>query len=361
MKKNNYIFSVFIIFSIFFFACEKQTGEISKTYSLNGKEIFENTHNIENAYILDSLLLIKNYAIKDSFAFSLYVPSTNNSYKHLLDFGRIGNGPGEFEDQVYYTTQYSSQRDLKIWVYELNENKYSLINLSNTLKNKEMAIDKVIRIKPGVSFQTLFFINDETIIGNVNNLDLKMDRLRVYDAVHDTVVKKVKLFPEIKNPKKNDFVFTQNDYNTIFISDLKYHPKKNKLVSSMYAMDRIDVFDLNGNIEHSINNHKKRILNVIDYAKRNEIRIYHYGLALTDNFIYSLHNGGELFSDITDKNLHNKIKVYDWSYNLKFTMNLDEYISYITVDEEKGTLIGVSSAEEKILKYNIKEILNDEI
>ena len=79
-----------------------------------------------------------------------------------------------------------------------------------------------------------------------------MKRLTSYNLNLDTVTKSIELNSEIKNLKKNDLNYTQQSYNPIFLNILRYHAGKNKLVSAMVSMDRIDVFNIKGELEKTL-------------------------------------------------------------------------------------------------------------
>jgi len=329
----------------------------SKTYHVQGTKVFTDKYNIYQIHSIDSLILIKNISANSALAFSIY---TKNSFTHIADFGTIGDGPNEFEEQVYYTKQFISDNDIKIWVYENNRNKYSLINLTKTIKLGETVVDEMIRIKPGNSYFDLFHIDNETIIGNTDNLAVKMKRLKFFNPVTGVFTKTVALTPKLENPKKNDLDFTQQKYNPLFMNTLRYSPTRKKLVSAMISMDIIDIFNEKGDLVHSINNSEKPIKNVDDYINQNEERVYNTDVKLTDNFIYILYSG-DLMSNLYEKSTPTKIKVYDWNYNLKFTINTNDSSNFIAVDETNGFIIGTSLTEEKVMQYDIKDILKHEL
>lgn len=370
MKSNSKVkISLLIfIFSLLLISCKKNNSNDSliteneiKTYNINGSKILEDKFDIYQVYSLDSLLLIKNIPSSENLAFSVY-SSKNGEFNHLLDFGTIGEGPNEFENQVYYTNQFvTKDNDLKVWIYENNRNNYSLLNLSKIIKTKKTVIDTTIKIKPGSSYLDLFHINDNKIVGNMDNLAINMARLNFYNPIEDTFTKKVKLVPELINPQKNDINYTQQSYNAIFVNLLRYSSSKEKLVSPMIAMDRIDIFDTNGNLEHSINNIIEPINNVADYIQTSKGgKSYTVDVKLTDNFIYTLYSGdytSSYFGDSTPT----KIKVYDWNYNLKYIINTNDSSNFISVNEKEGFIIGTSITEEKVVLYNIKEILQNEL
>lgn len=358
MKKN---IILILITTLLIVSCnkgKKQDAISFKKYNLKGTSIFKDKFNIYNTYFIDSLLLIRNIPDKNSSVFSLFKVD-QDSYSHIYDFGKIGDGPNEFENEVYYTNQfYNSNGGLKIWVYEMNKTKYSLINITKTVEEEKVILDKEIRIKPGLSYQNLFFINKNKIVGNSDNLSLKMKRLTFYNPNLDTISKTIELNTEIKNLKKNDLNYTQQSYNPIFLNILRYSNTKQKLVSAMVSMDKIDVFDTEGVLEKSILDTDNEIKEVKDYESNP--KTFYADMVLTEDYIYTLYSG-DLTSDYYGKSLPTKIKVYDWVYDLKAIFNVEESLNFISVDEENAEIIGVSITQEKTVKYSIKEFLNENI
>mgnify|MGYP000495302338 CR=1 FL=1 len=358
MKKNIILILITTLFIVSCNKSKKQGTISSKIYNLKGTNIFKDKFNIYNTYFIDSLLLIRNMPDKNSSVFSLFKVD-QDSYSHIYDFGKIGDGPSEFENEVYYTNQfYTLNGELKIWVYEMNKTKYSLINITKTLEREKVILDKEIRIKPGLSYQDLFYINENKIVGNSDNLSLKMKRLTFYNPILDTVSKSIKLNTKIKNLKKNDLNYTQQSYNPIFLNILRYNSKKEKLVSAMVSMDKIDIFNTDGDLEKSIFNKNNKIKEVKDYESNP--KTFFADMVLTNDYIYTLYSG-ELTSDYYGKSLPTKIKVYDWNYDLKAVINIKESLNFISVDEENAKIVGVSITQEKTVEYSIKEFLNENI
>ena len=114
---NNKYYKIIFIVSLFIVSCnnkEIKRNEI-KSQDLNGERTFVNKYNLYNTYFINSLLLIRNMPDKNSSVFSLFEIKNDT---HIADFGNIGDGPNEFENEVYYTNQfYNSNGEIKIWVY----------------------------------------------------------------------------------------------------------------------------------------------------------------------------------------------------------------------------------------------------
>lgn len=365
-RKLNLIKNLFFGFILFnLWACNKNSKsgnsdlENLKVYNLTAEEVLQDKKNIYKVSIVDSLLLIKNFAGYNEPAFSIFENHLGN-FKHLLDFGTIGDGPNEFEEQVYYTQQYYSSKDLMIWVFENNRNKYSLVNLSKTIETGATVIEKVINIKPGNSYFDIFFINDSTIIGNNDNLAIKMKHLLFYNPISQNFTKTVSFNQILENPNPNDIDFTQQQFNPIYMNTLRLNTEGSKLVSSMASQDIIKIFDVNGELVKTINNSKESISDVSKYIRDANQKVFNLDCVLTDNFIYTLYSGSS-FSDLYENNSPTSFKIYDWNYDLKYQLNTENSCHFLAVDEKNGFILGTSLTQEKVFRFNIKNIMVNDL
>ena len=352
MKKISlFIFAVLLLFS-----CQQEKKDvktIAKEYAVAKKQILSTKYNTHNVSILDSYVLVKNIYIKDRPLFSLYA-NDKGDFTHLLDFGKDGNGPNEFESGVYYTRQFVIENNqVKFWVYEKNRKRYSQINLTKSIEEKKTVIDNVVKIRSGIKFADLFYVNDK-VVGNVSNLSKSQKQLLFYNFKKDTIIKSVDFNFTVENPNKKDAHFTLGEFNGIYLNSLRYQAKQGKLVSAMLSLKELNVFNINGALVASLNKEPLRIKKVDEFLK--EEKIYFADMQLTDNFIYTLYSG-ETETNYYEKASPVTIKIYDWNCNLKATIPLKESINFISVDEKNKFLVGVSITQEKVMQYDLSEFL----
>lgn len=351
MKLKNIKPYVLLIF-LAIISCKKtkQSKESYQEFTIKGESILKEKFNTFNLHIMDSLILIKNISDKDGFVFSVH--KNNKNFTHLLDFGKIGEGPNEFEMQADYTNQYNiSNESITFWVYEMNRKKYSLINLTSTIQKGRIEVEKSIEL-PSKPYQDIFYLGNKQIVSNTNNLASTMQRLQFYDFSQDSILKTIGFTSNIENPKKNDVAFTQYNFNPIFLNSLRYNEKNKKLVSAMISMDEIGVFKTNGKVEFIIDKkggHDEKTHNITS-----NLKIYNADVELTDKYIFVLYSG-QFIDDYYKKELPVQIKVYNWDYKLKYIFNVEESLNFITVDQEENFLIGVSVNQEKVMRYDFKD------
>lgn len=334
---------------------EKEIQQKIENHFIEGKTIFKNKYNVYNVYYVDSLILVKNIPSKENSVFSVY--KNDQNFTHILDFGLNGDGPEEFENQVYYTYQFEKKLNgIKFWVYEMNKNKYSKIDLTKSIEAKKTIIDEVIRLKPGLSLKEMFYIDEGRIVGNQDNLALKMKRLKFYSSLSNSVIKDIDIGTDIVNPRKNDMDYTQQSYNPLFLSTLRYSKSKGKLVSAMVSQDKIDVFNLEGELVKSIINSENKIRDVDEFNKN--IKAYNSDLFLGNEYIYVLYSGDSMV-DYFENSTPTKIKIYDWNYQIKYVFEMKESLNFFTVNEKSKKIIGVSLTQEKIVEYDLEKLLKE--
>ncbi|MCH2032516.1 MAG: TolB-like 6-bladed beta-propeller domain-containing protein [Tenacibaculum sp.] len=356
MKKNNFkIIPLYLFAFLAIASCvskEAKNNEVISEISLNGRNVFEDKFNLQNLYLIDSLVLTKNLANKEGSLFSVY--NNNDEYEHLFDFGSIGDGPNEFEAGVYCTTQFERDNDgIKFWVFEMNRNKLSQIDLTSTLEKKSLVISKSIRLRPGLSFKEVFHVTQNVIIGNPDNLSLKMNQLVIYDGLNNRVSKNIPFPFDFENQKSNDINHTQQNYNALFINNLRYNQRRNKLVSGMISIDKIDIFNTDGSLYKSLMNEGDK---AFDFdANMKEPKGFNVDVQLGDKYIYVLYSGDSM-SNYFENSTPTKIKIFDWGLNLKHVLKTDASLNFISVDENHKKIIGISMTQEKIVEYKLENL-----
>lgn len=342
-------FFKFIILLLISYSCVNKEKEIVVEQSLISQQILKDNIFIEDLCVIDSILIIKNKG-SDNYLFDIYKAK---KLQYIGSFGKIGNGPNEFERRLVFNDQYLYlNNELYIWLNEPNKGKLSLINVFETIINKKNSIDKELIYSPKTNFQDVFVLDSLNLLaGNESNLSLNMRRLNYYNIKLDSVIKFVKLFPKIKKKKKG-IDYTQQKYNRLFINSLKINPNGTKFVSAMVFINRIDVFNaFTGKLDFSIENK----INYLDLIEQNELKVYYSDIFLTDHFIYVLYNKeGILENDFYNGNFNSTYIIkYDWNGGKEIKRyKLDEPVFRFTVDEINKTFYTISLNEKTLIyKY----------
>jgi hypothetical protein len=204
-----------------------------------------------------------------------------------------------------------------------------------------------------------FYLNPTKVIGTITNMDIKMERMRLYDPTQDKIIKTVENFPAIEK-KSDDYVYLQYRHNTLYVGNSVLHPERNRIASSLYYLDRIDVFDTEPNLLNSVSYSPPNEKSVIDDylstepGSESEIRNYYAGIFGTKDFIYALYHN-HLLKEF-DKEKPVEIRVFDWDLHPVGVYKVPDYIANFTVDERRGKIYGVKSrTDNAILEYNFQK------
>ncbi len=353
---------LFAIISIIIFSCHKDYNKntFDKFYEIKGEEIFNNDFEVFTLFAVDSILLVQ--LRENTYNFAVYNPKT---LKCIYKFAKKGEGPDEFSDYLLYEHYIIEDNQLKVWLYGINVNKVYLINISEGMSKNKTVIETVLRISPQQKFSRLYVLDPNKIIGNNRNTTINMNRFVIYNPKNDSVIRTVEPFPPTKL-ESNDLAYIFYRYNYLYKSSFEMKPDKSKFVSAMEMFNRIDIFDNNGNFENSYideNNITERQIDVYlsekeDILKTRTVKYYYRGAFASNNYIYTLYYN-QLKSDYSKKSIPVKIRIFNWKAEPICEIKVPDYLTSFTIDEKNGIMYGIAYYDEKILKYDIKPILDE--
>ncbi len=360
--KNTYIMKKIIVvcFVLSLFTCQKGTKTTDQSkkkvakIEIKGQQILKEHFEIQQIYVVDSLLVVKNNNTTERL-FSVF----NRKGEFLTGFGRIGQGPDDFESQTAYSKQisYNKSGDICIWLYELNYQRLRLVNLSKTIVSKSAVIEKTITIPSSLNFMNPYCIDSTLIVGNVINLDMKMDKLRFYNPISKETVKRVPLLPNVETDKK-DMTTIQYDYNSLFVNFLNYQPNRG-FVTALCAINRMDFMNLKGEITKTVSDNSlddKNTYKLSHFPKDSERIVYNCHMTTTANYVLTLYNGINNDENLDFKN--NVIRVFDWNGKEKLCLKPSEPLMFIAFDEVNDVLYGVTE-DYDVFKYKLENIFKE--
>ncbi len=344
-----------IVGALLLFACTKEKKKVTKEkkpiLEIQGKQIFQKNIEIQKIFVVDSLLIAKNHPSSKKL-FSVFTKKE----ELLGSFGQIGQGPNDFDKYTSFFNQsfYNKKGNICIWLYERNYHRLRLINISKTIQNKTVAIEKEVNVPPNLNMKTVYYVTPELIVGNISNLDVNMDRLRFYNPILNKIEKRIPLFPKVKKDKK-DITTIMYDYNYLFSNKLCFNSNKG-FVCAMSIVDRIDFISMKGEITKTISDRKineDREYNFSHFPARLNRTVYNYGITTSDNYILVVYNGVNSYSNMDMTN--NIIKIYTWNGNEKIWIKPTEPLRRIAFDEANSILYGIDE-NFNLFKYELKDI-----
>ncbi|MBX2964563.1 MAG: hypothetical protein KF845_00355 [Cyclobacteriaceae bacterium] len=332
-----------------------QQVHFNNSYSLGGDPL-----GIEMAET-SGLFAIDNYLIASQFSgdhfLKVYDAAT---YHELGSLAKKGSGVNEFPSIAIIDQYERCGDDHCMWVHDLNKGELIKINLTKSLRSQTTIVDQKVMTRSESRFHTAFYIDSLRVVGRSTNSTPQMNRLQVYNPHSDLILKTVPLFPEIERAR-TELDFVVNKYNTLYVSNIGIKPDKTRIASAMCSFDRIDIFKTDGELERSIFDGKEIPDNNIEYLDEidsHKLQMYYGGIFTSDDYIYTLYYG-QPFSEYGRSPIPTQIRIFNWSGNALCKIDVKDYLYNFTIDEMNGVMYGVDIVNKRILKYNIKKILDE--
>lgn len=355
-----------VIFLLLFFSCKNKSSDAVIVFSNNdfkikaeifGEQIIEEDYNINREiFAIDTLLILKTGSGKEYF--NVY---NKNSFEFLGSIGVRGEGPEEWQ-VISFNGQFdfTNKNSIGMWVSNFRKGFISKVNIHKTLKSENSlpVIDKTFRIDGKLfPFFNPFHLEEGSFISKSWITEDEFVRIKYFD-LSKKETKNTGLFPKIKNI---DYLPAEV-INTLYTSSFKKHPEKNIYGQALYYFNRIDIFD------HELNN----LISIVegetwkdfyfDAANVNiesdflkEFKQFYSGLFLSNSYIYALSLSEQV------ANTKKYLRVFNYNGSPVAILEFDDEIYSFSVDENDEYLYAIDRENEKILKYNLKNIIKDSL
>jgi hypothetical protein len=247
-----------------------------------------------------------------------------------------------------------------LWVHDLNKGELIRINLTESLRNQLTVVDKKVMTRAESRFHTAFYIDSSRVVGRSTNSTPQMNRLQIYNPQSDLILKTIPLFPEVDRTRK-DLDFVVNKYNMLYVSNLGLKSDKTRIASAMCSFDRIDIFKTDGELENSVFDGIEIPDNIAEYLEASDshkLTMFYGGIFTSNDYIYALYYG-QPFSEYGRTPVPTQIRIFSWNGSPLCKIDVADYLYNFTIDEKNGFMYGVDNFNKRILKYNIKHVLNE--
>lgn len=364
--KKNIIYTIFL--SIILISCNKTAQKNIKLIAnsdflniekISGEVILKNDHNKNrNISIIDSLLLL---GISIGSGNHFYTVYNKNSLTEIGKIGVKGNGPNEWKYLRDNNQFEKSSSGISIWTNSFEKGFLYKLNITKTLKSGKPnpVIDERISIDSKIfPFLSLFYVNNRKVVGNSWFNDPEQVRIQSYDPITKSI-KKSNLFPIMKNQG----LLPAEVINSLYSTRFTKHPSKNMFAQAMYMFNRIDVFDENLKLVYSIVDGNNWEDNYYDEKEIDPESNYfegktmgYDGITSTNNFLIAVDYKRKR-SNIDNSILESHIKIFNWEGSPICLLKITDDIYSAFLDEDEGMLYGIDENNEKILRYNIKNLI----
>jgi hypothetical protein len=306
---------------------------------------------------VNNFLITKNDG-KD-YLFTVY---SLDSLKKLGDLVAKGGGPNEFPTSARFDYVSKMGDTSYFWAHDLNKPILSKININKSIEKGETVVEDTTALPIDESFVTAFKFSDEKIVGRSGNTVPDMGRLKIYNPKEKAISKLVPFFPKVEYSRTDD-EFMVTKLNSIYVGSLTVKPDGTKIASAMNSFNQIDIFDTNAELLVSIKDDfsegEKRIEQYLKDGNLdwNHLMGYYADICSTEDFVFALFRN-QLWEDYGEKMIPVTIRVFDWEGEPIAELKVPDYLYSIAIDEQNGYLIGFSYHQEKVMRYDIQDLLD---
>lgn len=341
-----------------------------KAYTADAIQIMTEEYDVVSLFAIENYLIIskeQRYLEPGEFLFRLFkLPNM----EFICEFGRVGRGPDEFEQQTRHNRMAKVFADsMQLWLYELNKSnlKHVTLNFSNR-QNPFVKVNKRIDIPFELNLSTPVYVGNNIVAGKVLSFDLDLSRLRFYDLENKRQID-CPLLPHLKNRKPSDIVYIQQVFNPAYTSFVEYSNDNGVFVSSMTCIDRIDLYNEEGKhlkaIFDPLDNFKAKYPEDIlsskyeNGSKKHIGNWYYYSPIVYKKFFSVLFLGVKFDLALSKASLPCQMRFYNYEGELKAVLKINENIDKYTIDEKNGVLYASCRFDGNNYKYDIKDILDE--
>jgi len=347
MKQFYFLIYLFVLISTAI-SCKQKIESVGIVDQLIGVEIFQDEIGISSIYDVDDYLLLKMKR-NVGYGFTLYLKS--DLINPVASFATFGEGPDEW-GAIRATGQTVLKNGINYLV--LNDgfkNRIKFLNLDLLLSDSLETYDYTIDLDPKLGLtQSLYFTEDSILISSAGIDSWEPGRLKFLDIANDSS------WTSPYFPRLADTSLNPHDYYMLYFSYIHYNPKLGLIASTMDAFDRVDVFDIEGELNRSNIGQSDIYLTENTNLKTDQgitpYPIYYRHSTSSDKLIYGLYYN-QLNIEIDQVEINPKILVFDWQANLIKTFVVNENLTTIEVFQDDSFLIGIDQLNEKILIYDL--------
>ncbi len=341
---------------LFLLSCSTQIPEEVKLISVEGQQIFKDTplQFPRRLHVIEDLLLIENSDRMQPF-FETY---NLVSQKKLNEFGRRGNGPGEFisRGSVFFSSEFN-----KLFISEPVRNQILYLD-KNELNSSHPELNVYQEIELDGFFGVTVCILDSTFV--VQGISRDFDRLQFHPIPDGQLFR--------RGAYQEDLVQGNIEGIDRFRKELSIqgsicaNNKLNRLVSAYYYTDLLEVYDLDEDRIIGSSELTQPMLRIFSGNRPNDIarinreaRTGYSKIILVKDWIFCLYSETTVDELVKSGQFahSNQIHVYDWDARLVAKILLDIPVFSITYDEKHNQILGLrSNPEFELVKFDCPEM-----
>lgn len=334
----------------FLLFCSKSNPEFTSVIpnfpehkTLEGTQILKETMGTIYITKIDSLFVLST--IQDTL---IHIYDTDENF--ISSFGKIGRGPNEFSNVPFIN--FASSKDNFNSIYSLDRQllKVNVINLNSSIVENKLIMDNEIELPSElVGTQTVFFVDDEKIIGIYDDKFYRaLDQRRggFYYFPYSETFEIIELHNLQIDPY--EVMPATNINSRIAVSS----PDGSKFAIVLTYSPLLEIFDTGSTTpkRYYLGSTTPQNIFELESFKDEELIEYYTFIDSSDKYIYLLFSGNHY----SETPLENKIQVIDWDGNpiKEYIIPQNYGLNMFKVDEENSTIYGLSYSNDAIYKFN---------
>jgi hypothetical protein len=317
-----------------------KTVRFEKEYKVAGEHLNVDSIGVSRVMVFDRYLITGLYS-QEYFARIYDLESLNL----IGNFFRKGQGPDDFKQPIF-----SQVRSPYLVIDDWGYRRIKVIDIPESINN----IDGRLSTRHTIKYSNAEIADPEKVLYASDTLLL----IKSYDMYKETV--SYFKYNPVKQKVTDEIIM----FNYPITEDIKYKnmtslldyikPDGSKIVTTTGCLDQLDILDI-VHPDKSISVTENDYLFDYEYVKslgEGGKRFYSFSCC-SDNLICAAYYS----SDVLGGNVM-EIHIMDWNGNPVCKLILDRQIIDFTVDFDSGFMYAVSLEEERIYRYDIRDMLN---
>lgn len=303
---------------------------------------------IQDMLIHDSLMIVGTSNSRGYWSF-FSLPD----FEHKGDFLLQGNGPQEFRYPPSAGKAQFRAEDGKtvIYISDTNKGRIMCMDLSETLRAKELRIVNVRDSLPPLLFDLVYIDSTTYLCKTITKDQAQQTRFLIKDGRREK--------PEFLK-KLNDTRVTPHDLNYNLLSTgIKYSPEHNMVIEALSGLNSLNMYTPDGSFAQTLCL-GEALFNLDELETKSFWKrpYTHIGLRFFDTFWGVLHLDETHNTFQTKRKNLPKIYLFDWQGEPKAELLLPRQATSFDIDLKNGYLYTIDHITEEIYRYEFKDIVD---
>jgi hypothetical protein len=327
-----------------FFIGDIKVISFEKQRAVSGEHLNIDSIGVNGVTVLGKYLVMNIYG--DPHLTQIYDLKTLDLVGNFLIKGQ---GPDDFGYISVIKEEYPH-----LWVQDWVYKNIQAINIEDLIANKQAAVKK-IRYDSIVEPVNAFYVNDTCLL--IKSYDVKSFDINgalyycYYNPENGVLSHETAMY---NYPVTGDILQTKM---TALADCMK--PDGSKVASISGVLDQVDILDMHHpekSISATTTNHRYSYA-YIKNTRSDDMQTSYFSYPdCSDELIFALYENNNT-KDANNIELH----IIDCEGNPVYKLRLDQKIETFSIDFDNGFMYGISKVEEKLYRYDIKDILKNQV